>query len=922
MKTNNLKKVSICLLLLGLGACSASQSSDNQPSVNQANTDSPEVVNHSPQASKRVVIAQISTIPTNLGVSGRSVIRVDNHTGKNLYLKSAGVGVRSDNSFAANSYGALKQSLGSSGSGSNVPNTCEKLLADNHCEVFFTPNEADGSKVLSMLFEDKEGKQYHAAQLIEYSSHVPQQDGGFYLSNEHVSVVVTDSSYSLSIPYVSDGNYKSVKLSSEIGALSQSNTCEDGAVKGTICTAMLTLPAPRVADKNSYNNQISLIGTRSNGTLTRSFITNNVMFNQNGHLIISAGPAIIDARKGNTKVNVNLVNIGVAPISNIAATSSYGERYFEEQTFSAGKDYGDISKTYNCNGVGNSLPTILDPGKSCTVTFTLDRLDATGSEYYKITSTGGASGTATDTIGTRVYYRQHAIPTYGYTLSGDVNLPNTLVGVGGGNEQAITLTNSGKELLQTANNSFSIEPLVSGLSVDPNKSSCLSPTKVLKTDETCTYVISYKPTVAKALTVSKFTVTAKDNKGQLIKPERSISIKTEAVVSSSPDALNLNLTQAESNNLEILANGTESVVREFAVTNNGKKAFTITSITAKGWPTAGLEMVNTANATTSLSNSSNGTYNGSPVRIVAGATIYFAYRYGPVSSAQSGYAEQTIRGTFDTVATNYEYKIITNYSAKTVGITTPGASFVIKESSTLTNTATATNLWHLLKQNRATVTFNYRAGNTDQVGFLVDDADLPYGFMVISSNNPCPTASRGSSRSTLKANDTCTVAYDYLSESLDHSVFYTDAVNRGVVEITQPGYVVQNSSNGVNAVKPDNKISFTPVPFNTVTESAIATTAGTPSSIYPIKYRLTFVGSGFSGLILDSDRIFIKLAIPPGSNVSVDTTSVCDFTRVLGQESCSIDVYKIVAGPVTLPFTYSLSRDSDYNAFNSSVLLN
>ena len=907
MKTSNLKKVWVCQLLLGLGACSASQSSDNQPSVNQANTDSPEVVNHSPQVTKRVVIAQISTIPTNLGVNGRSVIRVDNHTGTNLYLKSAGVGVRNDNSFAANSYGASKQSLGISGSGSNVPSTCEKLLADNHCEVFFTPNEADGSKVLSMLFEDKEGKQYHAAQLIEYSSHVPQQDGGFYLSNEHVSVVVTDSSYSLSIPYVSDGNYKSVKLSSEIGTLSQSNTCEGGAVKGTLCTAMLTLPAPRVADKNSYNNQISLLGTRSNGTLTRSFITGNVVFNQNGHLIMSAGPAIIDARKNTTKVNVNVLNIGVAPVSNIAATSTYGERFFEEQTFLAGTDYNDISKTYNCTGGSTSLPTTLTPAQSCTLTFTLNNLDATGSEYYKITSTGGASGTATDSIGTRVYYRQQAIPTYGYTLSGDVNLQNTRVG--GLIEQTITLTNSGREDLTTGSSPSTILPSVSGLSVNLNKSTCLSLT-ALKANGTCTYVMSYNPAVAKALTVSKFTVIAKDKSNQSIRPERSISIRTSAVDSSNPDALSFNLTQAESNNLEIFADGNDTVVREFPVTNNGKKDFTITSITTKGWP-AGLKMIATTNATTPLSNSSNGGFNGT-FKISAGQTVYFAYQYGPVDTPVSGYAEQNIIGTFAGVSTTYAYQIITHYSAKVEGITTPSVGpqdFVVTVPTTLSTGGTGkSDHWGLLKQNRATVMFTYKAGSTLQSGFLVDDADLPFGFMVIPNKTTCPTATKGSEKKALVAYESCTVAYDYLSESLDHSLFYTAAVDKGRVSLRQPGYVVDNSSKGVNVVKPDNEISFEPVSFADMTATV------TPNSN---KITITFTGSGFSSLVTASDSIFIKPAFP----VSVyPESNYCTINHTTST-SCSIVVSKS-PGSVTLPFTYSLSRDSDYNSYNSSVLLN
>jgi hypothetical protein len=906
MKTNNLRKISLSLLLLGLGACSGSQSGDNQLSDNQANNDSVEVVNQSPQVTKRVVIAQISTIPTNLGVNGRSVIRVDNHTGTNLYLKSAGVGVRNDNSFAANSYDALKQSLGISGSGSNVPSTCEKLLADNHCEVFFTPSEANGSKVLSMLFEDKEGKQYHAAQLIEYSSHVPQQDGGFYLSNEHVSMVATDSSYSLSIPYVSDGNYKSIELSSEIGTLSQSNTCEGGAVKGTLCTAMLTLPAPRVADKNSYNNQISLLGTRSNGTLTRSFVNANVVFNQNGHLIMSAGPAIIDARNNNTKkVNVDLVNIGVASVSNIAATSTYGERFFEEHTFPAGVDYKDISKTYNCNGA-TSLPTILNPGQYCTVTFTLGNLDATGSEYYNITSTGGASGTATDSQGTRVYYRQQGIPTYGYTLSGDVNLQNTLAAAGGLIEQAITLTNSGREDLTTGSSSFTITPTVAGLSVNQNKSTCLSST-ALKASGTCTYVISYSPAVADVPKVSIFTVTAKDKSAQPIKPERSISIRTSAVSVNSPVALSLNLSQAESNNLEIFADGKDTLIREFAVTNNGKKDFTITDVTTKGWP-SGLKMITTKNATTPLSNNSNGAFSGSTFKILAGQTVYFAYEYGPVSSAASGYAEQDIRGTFADVPTTYAYQIITHYSAKLAGITTPpvGQNFDVADPSTMSGSK-----WGLLKENRATVMFTYKAGSTAQSGFLVDDADLPFGFMVIPSKTNCPTATMKSPKKIFVANTSCTVAYDYLSESLDHSVFYTAAVNKGVVTLRQPGYVVDNSSKGVNVVKPDNQVVFEPLSF-----IGLSTTVTSNSN----KYTITFSGTGFSALVRNNDYILIKPAFISG--VTPESNRTCTISR--NNYDCSIVVYKTTpgSGPVTLPFTYSLSRDSDYNSFNSSVVLN
>ncbi|MBX9598392.1 MAG: hypothetical protein K2X04_07440, partial [Burkholderiales bacterium] len=801
--TKTLTKISIFSLLLALNACSGS----HDPSTDGANI-SPTDVIEQPEVTKRVVIGQISIIPTNIGINGRSVIRVDNHTDTNLYLKSYGVGLEKSNNILARSYETLKRAVGA-GSGPDVSTTCDKLIADNHCEAFFTPDQQDGSVVLSMEFEDKEGKVYHAAQLIEYSSHAPQHNNGFYVSNDHISTVVTDSSYSLSIPYVSDGEYKSIKLGSAIGALSQSNTCEDGATEATLCTALLTLPAPKPEGNASYQNQISITGERPDGSVTRSFLTSTVVYNKTGHLVMTLGPAIIDARKSQSKVTINLVNNGVARVDNIIPSSSFGDRFFNGVTTPA-KDQttADMQKNYEC-GTASALNATLDPGKSCSVTFTLTNPDATGSEEYKISYTGGVGGTAPDTISTRVYYHQKAIPTYGYSLSGDIALTN--VAAKQVLSQSIILTNIGEKELRTGLNSHSIQPHIDGLSVNGNTSTCLR-TEPLAPNGTCTYVFDYKPPVATTgVVVSKFSVTAKNTETvpTNILPAQAAAIRASAKTGAGSVALDM--SGAENNNFSIFADKKAYVIREIVIKNPGAESFILEGITASNWPNS-LSMVESANAKVITE---SGVYTPKSGLVLAGGkSLHLAYKYGPVAKAESGYTEQTILGKFAGVPIAYQLKIVTNYRAESADT---GITVKVESASATTMTNDSTPSFVLLKDNRMSVKFKYTAGSVDRPDFLVHDADLPFGFMVIKgTQTSCPTTSKGSRAGVLKASESCTVAYEYLAESLDHSLFYTAAVAKPPVSIRAPEYSFKNNA-GINVMQSNAVATFNPQSFAKVT---------------------------------------------------------------------------------------------------------
>ncbi len=341
---------------------------------------------------KSVSISATSIIPTSLGISGGGhALKVDNHTGKNLTLSSFYLsGAKENHDSRINLAG------------------CKTLAKDSSCVLIFSPDEADGSAVLKLDFVDENGERYSAAQLVEYSSQVVESNG-FYVSNANLDSLTATAAYSVAIPFVADDDYSSISIDSSVKALSQSVDCANGTSKGNHCTALLTLPA---ADQNSgsYPNTITIKGVKADGSVNTASIASRVSYSDVAHLAISNGPLLIQANSptsGHPSLSqqIMIVNNGDRTATNIAASSLVGASWSDGITTPSGASL--LTKTINCNGTTQAtLPTQLEKGKFCEVTFTLTKPNATGSEDYSVSYFGGINGTTKlTTATTKVYFR-------------------------------------------------------------------------------------------------------------------------------------------------------------------------------------------------------------------------------------------------------------------------------------------------------------------------------------------------------------------------------------------------------------------------------------------------------------------------------------------------------------------------------------
>lgn len=910
MKTNLWKILRVLPVFIALNACCVKQGD----SGGQAGDNQGELIDSS---SLRVVISQVSTIPTNIGVNGYSLIRVDNHTATDLYLEGYSFGNEENLNLVAKGFHALKQAVGVIGSHPRVNVTgCDGLIAsDNFCTVLFTPDNKDGSVVLGMDFKDKDGKKYHAAQLIEYSSRVPQHNHGFYVSNTHIATVLTDSSYSLSIPYVSDNVYESVAISSSIGVLSQSNSCEGGASKGSLCTALLTLPAPNYLDMDSYQNQIIITGTRSDGAVSRAVLTVKTIYGKNGHLAMTRGPLTI--KNGNPVVEVNLVNNGVGALTSIIESSALEWSWLAGEMSSVTEKEPDLDKSVSCNNtLLERLPSSLYPGESCKVKFTLKQanLDLRGLESYKV-AYDAASPDELDTLAgleTRIYYRGGNAQAFSYDISGDIDLRN--VSAGEMLSTSLEVENTGESGLVGI--SYRAEPVLPGnLIINTNSSTCLGYDKqVLAPQEKCIYAFDYTPGSPEGIRENRFTVLAKSNQlvPESLTPAKSLSIRYSAV--ESPTGNSLRIYGADNNNLKIFSNNTSKIEREITLENTGSTDFVLEGITASNWPTT-LKMLKTSGNPLAEVNTTNGNYTSETgLRIKPKERAYLRYEYGPTDRNEQGVVQQKILGRFVGTSTLYKLPIVTRYFAEKGGVTVTAESVMINN---ILDSLHNNNRFYLTLENKATVIFKYSAGELPLSNFLIHDSDLPYGFMVDDTRTTCSTTSLNGTRG-MDLKDSCNVAYTYLSSLLDHSLYYTAAVDK-ITTIKPPAY---SAGNGVQLNTPDISaaVSLEARPFIKITPTI------TRQYTYPdgnsTEYTIMFTGLNYaSALFGDNDKIIIR-PVFDGNEVYKVSEESCEMSA--NNLSCSIRVMRRAANiksAYTLQFNVSSTKDSSFNSINSSVLL-
>jgi hypothetical protein len=227
--------------------------------------------------------------------------------------------------------------------------------------------------------------------------------------------------------------------------------------------------------------------------------------------------------------------------------------------------------------------------------------------------------------------------------------------------------------------------------------------------------------------------------------------------------------------------------------------------------------------------------------------------------------------------------------------------------------ASSPNEFVLTKDNQAKVSFKYSTGTQPVTGFLVNDSDIPFGFMVDPDATSCPTTSKADGAGELAANTSCVVSYTYLASDLNHSFFYTAAIMAGV-KIFAPVYSVKDAT-GIHVVTPTNSIVLNPRSFVHIETSEVVKSTVSDATLYSV----TFTATGYANDLLPGGQIVITPTF--GGDVYPKNARTCTITNPEVRGSCVIEIYKTgtsVGIARLVPFNYASTKDADFNSYNSS----
>ncbi len=860
---------------------------------------------------KAVRIGSFGIVPTAGGTSGAHYLKVDNSTDSTLTLDNFQTTDAANRGFISKTVNAVNKFVGGKGYDPRIEAAgCSTLQPGGSCLIGINPDATDGSFGLQLNYSDLHGVNYKAAQLIEYSS-VVQDSDGFLVFNGSTPRISSDDRYSVAIPFVANNDYTKIELASRINPISSSLDCSTGANKGQHCTAILTMPA------GNYSNTVTVKGTTADGkvhsfTAVTSSDTNNI-----ANLIISKGPIIIDARTGNSTT-------GTLDIVNNSASSATA--VIAELNNKQIDGVGEVTITgYDCTGINGTqaiLPTTLPAAAMCTATFTSDG-KSTGVDSYKVAYQGGAAGFSYTSALSNIFWlgvNKDTVSTF--KLLGQPDYTNTVVG--SSRVSNLTVLNNGKIALKniTATLTFANDP-ISELSLTP-AGTCrdYAGDKQLASGESCTFTLVYAPTKAKtALDEAMVRVTAKAANDSVNPTSQPVSFYLSAIDSGD----SILFKPYPHIGIGIFANGSDSLRYEMKIQNaSADKTFTLSSIKATGWPDD-LKMVESAgNASCHLAGANGESQpNNFTLKSYESCSLY--YTYGSTTKAESGNARQEFIGKFNGTL-DYSTMLTTQFQADKDNIIKVDPGTVTTEKGNQTyDPVTGITTFELVKTNIAQVVFTY-TGKADY--FLVNDSDIPYGFMVDTNtaNTTCKTTSMGNQKGGALVG-TCKVTYNYMDNRLSDSLFYSSVATNNMIPVYPPSYQISDTTGkSIHTVVPDHATTETRITansFTTITSSeGIANAFG--SNIHRI---LTFkLGSYDGSRLLSNANVIIQPDWDQDTLVTPMNSGSCTISSPKTGASCTIEVsiapHPAQSAPkIDLNFIASSSIDPDYNAIKSYVSL-
>ncbi len=857
-----------------------------------------------------VVISRVATIPVNDGNTATHAIRVDNHTNHDLRLLSAQI----DNNTIEDSAAA-----------------CNILGRDAACSIPVLPKNAQEATVIKLSYKDEAGKVYDTAQLINYSETVMNRDG-FIVSEGEFAEVYSTNDYSLTIPFIADDDYDELDISSDVMMLEKHLDCSGKVIKGTHCTATLTLPAATGA---GYGNQITLKGKTANGRVNQHRFNTRAYFEDRPSLVLSGGPLALMANNTAGAANsttLRVVNNGVLPVNIFsedykALSSEIHGTITENNVTSA------LAKTIGTCGfdgkTSTSVGTVAKRGDVCEIRLGLNNLQQpqSGHDQYSINYNGEAGPSTTKT--TFIYYtgltsdidpnRPDGLVNYAYKISGSLNFVGTaLTTPATSRTEYIQIQNTGKNPIRITDWNVAYPA-----AMRTRDNECAN--KVLATTEACRIYVSYTPTgaVATSSVLGEIKAVRADNNAttDFIAPNKQVGILYSAT-GNPPATGTLTLSHGRVY-LEKEAGVAGSVSEDIIIENSGRADYLLGGISALTNPNLSRSLTMSLPATFTLPGSTSAINNplsaltvvnnfnaeGPVVRLAPGQRAVIRYSYNSTTAEIGTLHQQILRAnTNDTVPIQVDYATTTS----PIKVTEPVA---VGTRNIAGNSMVSGDSFALTWANKLTLKAEYAPTGASVKNFIVDDGDLPYGFAVKAAQTTCPTISKSNSPTTLTSK--CEVHYEFLRSDISNVNSYTLVTqNAATQSFKTPAYSLEGATDKLRRkVTPSQSFSYQTRPF--VAMTTLQTSSGNTRTV-------TFQISSYDAGSLSGMRQYPIIVTPDyAANSNISGATSCVINSPASGQTCSI-IFTLTntGGNKTLPITYASTEDAYYNSIRTNLTLN
>lgn len=836
-------------------------------------------VNVEDERAQAVTISRVPTVPTNGGVLHPVILNVENHTDEKLTFVDSKFMNSKNQGMLSRAINKVNRALGGTGYNSYVGmDQCKTLERGASCTLSVTPDVADGSTVIQLSFKDDNSKVYNTAQLVNYSSSSSSQNG-FIVNTDNMREFHSTNDYSVTIPFIADDDYQSITVSSDIMALNKSFNCNGKVTKGSACSATLKLPA---APKAGYANKITISGKTTSGKVNTYTINTRAYFDDRPSLELTRGPVHLQADNtpgADNSVSIAIVNNGVLSATGINDKHSALSTEFEGVILQANAGENPITsleRTFDpatCNFTGataNKIGHTAPVGSACEASFTMNSnsLEQNGHDEYRITYNGEAGANTIKT--TTIYYTGLSgydpnCPTcqrpHDYQITGTLDFTDTDTNTNG-KTQTITINNTGMQPLH--NIAFTL-PTVAGLTIDRNgcDTSNLA-NNTLGAKESCSIDVHYRPTadVTFGSAIATINVTRADG-SNFSGSTKTLSVFYSAsanpvlrpglILSGSGEKFELAIgdNRILTYNLFVQSNGSATATEVTGITTPvalkpHSQNLSITIPATAQSPAGGAQLTNKFAGGFTFDPANWHTLPGQNVSLSGVEVGVVTYAYGN-SQGIAAEAANTLDHLFSYAGSTTPAKFTLGYEASDDAAVTTGPTVIgtIDENGGgLVNGGT----FALTKANKLVLDVDYAAPSGKALDrFIVDDANIPYGFMVNTGpDTTCPTVSRGSTPTTLPAGNDCNVRYEFVGDSIGAANTYTVATQNQALRVFKtPAYMI-STANGRKRVQPAGEFTFRVKPFADV--QTYVNRIGTSNSYEAIFYVNEYAAHNLTGM--------------------------------------------------------------------------